>query len=132
MTVASGTARYRSGDYPAAVEAYHQAINLARSTADKRSEARILGYLSAVQADQESLVESIKSAENALELAREINDSGLTGEQQMLLAFNYRDVDQVDKAIQYCQAATASYKDIGGMEMVEKAETLLTELQSEL
>jgi tetratricopeptide (TPR) repeat protein len=130
LTIAAGTALYRSGEYPAAVEVYQQAINLARSSADKRSEARVLGYLSVVHADQDSLIESIKSAESALDLAREFNDSSLTAEQQMLLALNYRELDQVDKAIQYCQAAIASYKDIRSSEMVEKAEALLAELQS--
>jgi tetratricopeptide (TPR) repeat protein len=131
MTVVYATALYRSGDYPAAMEAYSQALTLTRSAADKRSEASILGYLSAVQAEQGSLRESIKSAEHALVLAHELNDAGLAGEQQMLLAFDCRDLGQVDKALQYCQAAIASYQETGKPEMVAKAEALLAELQSD-
>lgn len=83
-----------------------------------------------VHADQVSLIESIKSAESALDLAREFNDSSLTAEKQMLLVFNYRELDQMDKAIQCCQAAIASYKDVRSSEMVEKAKVSLAELQS--
>ena len=45
------------------------------------------------------------------------------------LALNYRDLDQRGKAIQSCQAAVASYKEIGATEMLTKAETLWVELQ---
>jgi tetratricopeptide (TPR) repeat protein len=125
----SGTAHYRAGENAAAIEAYKRASKLAARTADKQSEARILGFLSAVQADQGLLDEAIKSAEHALELASGIHDHALAAESQMLLAFGYRDQDKADRAIQACQAAIASYKKIGNEKMVEKAESLLVELQ---
>jgi tetratricopeptide (TPR) repeat protein len=129
MLVASAMAYYKSGDLQAAVDKFKQALSIATGIGDKRSITKILGYLSVVEAERDQISESIIYSERALEFARELDDIGLAGEQQMLLAFNYRDVDQMDKAIQYCQAAIASYKDIRSSEMVERAEALLAELQ---
>ena len=131
MTVLYASAQYHLGDYVASREAYSQAVTLARSAADKPSEARILGYLSAVQGEQGLLLEAVQSAEHALALASELNDPGLAGEEQMLLAFDYRDLGRLDEAIHYCQAAVVSYQKIEAPELVAKAQVLLAELQSD-
>jgi tetratricopeptide (TPR) repeat protein len=129
MLVASAMAYHKSGDLETALEKFKQASSIATGMKDKGSIARILGYMSIVESEWGQLSESIVYAERALAFARELNDSGLAGEQQMLLAFNYRDLGQLDRAVQCCQAAITSYEDIGAAEMVEKAETLLAELQ---
>jgi tetratricopeptide (TPR) repeat protein len=128
MDVAAGTALYRSGDYSAAFGAFIRALGLAKSTADKHSEAEILGYLGAVQADHGLFPESITYAQSSSELAAELNEFGLVGEQQMLLAFNYHDLNQMDQAIQSCQAAIAAYEKINSASMIEKAQAFLSEL----
>ncbi|MEJ2598638.1 MAG: tetratricopeptide repeat protein [Anaerolineales bacterium] len=129
LLVESATAYRKSGDLQAAVEPLKQALSLATGIGDKHAITKILGYLSVIEAERDLLSESTTYAERALEFAGELNDSGLTGENQMLLAFNYRDLGQVDRAIRYCQAAIASYKDNGDSGMVEKVETLLAELR---
>ena len=128
MLVASAMAYQKSGDLQAAVDKFKQALSITTGIGDQHSITRILGYLSVVEAERGLLPESIIYAERALEFARELEDSSLAGEQQMLLAFNYRDLGQLDKAVQCCQEAIASYEDCGASEMVEKAETLLAEL----
>ena len=128
MDVTTGTAQYRSGDHQAAVDTYSRSLGLARGLADKPSEIRILGYLAEVQAERALFHESIQYAEQALQLAQELDEFGLTGEQQMLLAFDYKDLNQIDQAIQYCQAAMDSYKKINASDLVEKAQQFLSEL----
>lgn len=129
LLVASATAYRKSGDLQAAVDKLQQALSTATGIGDKRAITKILGYLSVIEAERDLLPESTAYAERALEFAREMEDSGLAGEHQMLLAFNYRDLGQLDRATQYCQAAIASYQDNGDSGMVEKAEALLAELQ---
>jgi tetratricopeptide (TPR) repeat protein len=129
MLVASAMAYQKSGDLRTALEKFKQASSIATGMKDKSSIARILGYMSVVEAEQGQLSESIVYAERALAFARELTDSGLAGEQQMLLAFDYRDLGQLERAVQCCQAAITSFTDIGAAVMVDKAESLLAELQ---
>ncbi len=131
IEVSAGMASFQSGDYPAAHEAYTRALTLAGGFADRLSQARILGYLAAVRAEQEMLPESIEYARQSLDLALELEETALAGEQQMLLAFNYQDVHNMDLAVQYCQAAVASYQSIEAADMVERAQTLLAELKQD-
>jgi len=51
-------------------------------------------------------------------------------EQQILMAFNYRDLGQVDKATQYCSAVDESYKNMDNQVMIEQAQILLDELNT--
>lgn len=131
MLVTWATAYQKSGDLQAAFEKYNQALSISTGIKDKHSITKILGYLCVLEAERGQLPESIIYAERALAFARELNDSGLVGEQQMLLAFNYRDLGQIDRAVQCCQAAIKSYEDSEASEIVEKAESLLAELHEQ-
>lgn len=129
ILVDAGAAYRGSGDLQAAVDKFKGALSIGTGIGDKPSIAKILRYLSAIEAERDRLTESIQYAERALEFAQESQNIELAGEQHMLLALNYRDLDQRGKAIQSCQAALASYKEIGTTEMLAKAEALCVELQ---
>ncbi len=128
LKIAAGTALYRSGDHQAAFDTFSQALDQAKGPADKHSEVEILGYLAEIEADRGHLLESIKYAEHAVEMASALDESGLVGDQQMLLAFDYRDLNKMDQAMESCRAAIAAYKRFDDLEMIEKAETFLSEL----
>jgi tetratricopeptide (TPR) repeat protein len=85
--------------------------------------------MSVIYAEINDLENSINSAEKALELYLVLEDMKSCAQQQALLAFNYRDLNQVDEAIQYCSSALISYKNIGDQVMVEQLQTLLAELR---
>jgi hypothetical protein len=70
------------------------------------------------------------SAEQSLALAQAVDDQYLVGEQQISLAFVYADWQQMEKASHYCQAAAQTFAVLGDMEMVEKAQLLLADLQA--
>ena len=111
-----------------ALENFNQALEITRTVSDARSQARILGYIASLQADEEKYEASIETAEGALSLAQELEIPELMAEQQILLAFNYRDLNQNEKALQYCSAALESYKNIGDQAMIERAQILYAEL----
>jgi tetratricopeptide (TPR) repeat protein len=124
-----GTVHYNDGNYEDAFNNYKEALAQAMSEADVENEARLCGYLGAVLADRELYIESIEYATRADNLANELENYALAGEQQMLLAFNYRDTNQPEKAKEYCKAAINSYEAVGNLELAEKAGLLLSELQ---
>ena len=130
LALTDGIAHHRAGDTPAAIENYQQALSLAKGTADRRAEVQVLGYLSTAQAELGLLPESIQSAEHALALAGELGDPALCAEQQMLLAFNYRDQRQEARAAASCRAAIESYQKCGDLEAAGKAQALLHDLQA--
>ncbi len=94
------------------------------------SQAHVLGYIASVNADMGQIQPSIEAALAALSLAKGLEDHRLAGEQQSLLAFNYYDLDENEKAIQYCTAALESFKNIDDQVMVQRAQRLLDELSN--
>lgn len=128
MLVDAGTAYRESGDFQAAVDKFKGALSIATGIGDKPSITKILRFLSAIEVERDRLTESINYAERALEFAQESQDMELAGEQHMLLALNYRDLDQKEKALHSCQTAVAAFKEIGATEMLAKAEALWVEL----
>jgi len=124
-----GTVHYNAGEYEFAIENYKEALALAMSEADVENEARLCGYLGAVLAERDLYAESIEYATRADNLANELENYLLAGEQQMLLAFNYRDTNQPEKAMEYCKAAINSYEMINNTQFAEQAGLLLSELQ---
>jgi tetratricopeptide (TPR) repeat protein len=95
---------------------------------DKAASGQIYGRLSAVLAEQGQLNEAITAARQAIDLGRELEDAALVSEQQMMLAFAYRDLGDVDQARACCLEAIAAYRDLGDAALVAQAELLLAEL----
>ncbi len=123
-------AQYDSGENGQAIDDYTKALELAERYSEKGTEAKILGSLSAVLADEKRFDEVQKYTQRAIEIARELNDLKLLGDQQILLAFNYREQDDIQNAILYCEAAIKSYGEIHAAEMLEQANNLLFELRN--
>ncbi len=75
---------------------------------------------------------SIKTASQALSLAQLLGDKKMMAEQQMLLAFNYRDKGEPEKARKYCQAAIQTFESLGYQQMLEKSRLFLAELKEQV
>ncbi len=128
LLVLDGQAHYACGEHALAIESLNQAASLATGIGDKSRIAHILAYLSGIEAEREQLSDSIGYAERAVAFALELENKKMAGEQQLLLALNYRDLGKADKAIEYCRAAQASFEDCKAPEMLVKVEGLLAEL----
>lgn len=123
-----GMAYYQQRKYSQALEKFNQALESARAVSDLLSQVRVLGYIASLYADEENYPASIESADNALVLAKELEIPELMAEQQILLAFNYRDLGQTENAAKYCAEALETYKTLGDQAMIERAEILYNEL----
>jgi len=111
-----------------ALENFNRALETTRTVSDNRTQARVLSYIAALLADDGDYQASIKTAQNALTLAQELELPELMAEQQILLAFNYRDLDQIANAAKCCAEALETYKSMGDQAMIERAEILYKEL----
>jgi tetratricopeptide (TPR) repeat protein len=121
-------AHYEAGENQQALDGYTRALREAEVYADLEGQVRLLGLTSAVQADEKQWGEAQQSIQRAIEIAGELQDPGLLGNQYMLLAFNHREQGQVQPAIEACLAAKSAYQSIQAKELLAQAETLLTEL----
>ncbi|HSM56954.1 MAG TPA: tetratricopeptide repeat protein [Candidatus Sulfomarinibacteraceae bacterium] len=127
----AGFAAYCTGDNEQALTHYEQALELAARLQDQIAEARLSGRLGAVYAEMGRLREAVTAAEQALAWAENLqetgllNDPGLLGEQQILLAFTHNDLQQRAAAAEYARAAASSFARAGDEAMQEKAQQLL-------
>jgi tetratricopeptide (TPR) repeat protein len=116
--------------YNEALESWNMALTLASNLQDEELMARLFGRMAAIFAETGDLEKSVECAEKALELALVNEDSKLASEQQILLAFNFRDSGQKENAIEACRAAIDGYQSINEQDMVAQAKTLLADLES--
>lgn len=114
--------------YPDALESWNAALTLASNLQDEVAMAVLFGRMAAIFAETGELEKSTDCAEKALALAQVIEDPRLVAEQQLLLAFNFKDLEQIEKAAQVCRAAINTYQTLGNNEMAAQALTLLAEL----
>ena len=121
-------ARYHLGQLEASLAHYREALAWAVQLQDKNAEALLQGRISAILADQGQMEEAIATAQHSLALALEQENFTLVGEQQILLAFAYRDIDQPDQATAFCQEAIHSFEQVGLTVMVQEAQTLMADL----
>ncbi|MFW5941384.1 MAG: tetratricopeptide repeat protein [Chloroflexota bacterium] len=127
----AGFAAYRTGDGEQALSHYEAALEMATRVQDRPAEARLLGRLGAVYADMGRLPDAVETAQQALTLAQELDeaglleDRGLLGEQQIMLAFSHADLQQPTVAAEYARAAASTFAEAGDEAMEEKAQRLL-------
>jgi tetratricopeptide (TPR) repeat protein len=129
MLVRLGLAYYGAGSNDLALEYFNKAFVIAGNVSDELTQAHVLGYTASLYADTEQYENSITTATNALALAEKLEDHRLKAEQQVLLAFNHRDMDRIETAIRYCSAALESFKVIEDQTMIERTQVLLKELE---
>jgi tetratricopeptide (TPR) repeat protein len=124
-----GEAHLATDQVAQALMSWEAALTVADRLQDEAFMASMLGRIGVVQAENNDLEKSIVAAQQALEIALGVGDMKLAAEQQILLAFNFRDLDQKTKAIQFCKAAIASYESNSELELALRARTLLEELE---
>lgn len=125
-----GLACYQDLRNELALENFNRALETARGVNDEASQALVLGYIASVYSDMQQYESSIDTALQAVSLAENLEEYRLAAEQQILLAFNYRDLDRGEEAVQYCSMALDSFKTMGDQEMIERAQMLLEELKT--
>ena len=84
--------------------------------------------MGAVAAEQGRLEEAIKVTQQALKKAEQLDDRRLIGEQYSMLALAYRDLGQIDAALDYCQKAVDAFHTIDLKSLEENAMQLHHEL----
>jgi tetratricopeptide (TPR) repeat protein len=116
--------------YAEALTSWNTALTLASNLQDEVFMAKLFGRMAAILAETGDLENSVDCAEKALALAHEIADHQLAAEQQILLAFNFRDLHQNEKAVQSCRAAIETFQSLSNNEMVAQVQGLLAELEN--
>ncbi len=103
-------------------------MGLAEQYQDQAVEAEISGRIGAVLADQGKIEMGLEKVHHALELAHELEDDALIGEQQTMLAFLYQDLGNTEQAISYCKEALGTYQTLEDKEKSSMVAALLSEL----
>ncbi len=116
--------------YNEAIKSWNAALTLASNLQDEPFMALMFGRMAVVLAETDDIERSVYCAENAVQLAQKLEDAKLAAEQQILLAFNFNDLKQREKAIGFCQAAIKSYEIVGDRMMIANAQALLNDLNS--
>jgi len=126
-----GQAYYDKGENEQSLEVFSRVLHVSQMYSEKGIEAKTLGYIGSILADTKRFDEAHEQLQLAIDIAQELGDLQLIGNDQMLLALNYREQDDLQNAIQYCKAAVETYQKIPSQEMVEQADALLAELESQ-
>jgi tetratricopeptide (TPR) repeat protein len=116
--------------YDEALISWDTALVQASMLQDEPFMAAMLGQMGAIYAEKGEIEKSIAAAERALQLALNAENVKLAAQQQILLAFNFNDLNQKERAIQFCNAAVNSFENVGDAEMVAQAQALLAELEN--
>ena len=123
-----GSAYFTRHKIEDASRSWKNAVDLAAKMGKNHDQAKLWGYLSMAAGESGNVEESIAWSHKAMELAGRIENRRIVGEQQIFLSLAYRDLDEVDKARDYCQQAVASFEQVGLTEFEEKARQLSREL----
>ncbi len=122
-------AHYALGDLEAAEREYQRALGLSKRLQDKPVEARILGRLAALAADEEDLEKSNHYLMDGLKLSANLNEPELIGEQYYLLALNNQELGDLEKAIEHARKSVEAYMATGLENPGIQARMLLESLQ---
>ena len=91
--------------------------------------AQIGGKLSVVKAERGALEEAIKYAQEAVQVAEAQNLPLLRGEQLVLLAMNYLDLDRPEDAREHLSMAEALYRELERDDLAGQAKDLLESIE---
>jgi tetratricopeptide (TPR) repeat protein len=123
-------AHYALGELEAARDEYQRALDLSVRLQEKVVEARILGRLAALAADEDELDKSNQFLLKGLKISESLNEQAIQGELHYLLALNYQELENQGKAAEHAQKSVESYLAAGAGSPGEKARTLLESLLS--
>ncbi|MCB0047393.1 MAG: tetratricopeptide repeat protein [Caldilineaceae bacterium] len=116
-------------DFEAAIHTLEIALTLSDQTEQPQSKARILGRLGSVYAERGDLERANLYMINAIEEARTCNDLETAGELLCILALNYQDLGQADRALDSCEEAIGIFQDKESDTLIATALSLKQELQ---
>jgi tetratricopeptide (TPR) repeat protein len=114
---------------PKSLEAFEQALQLAEKVQDRSQQVNLLGYISELRAGLEDFEGALTAAQQSLSIAKQDEDTFLLGEANIILAFAYRDVGEINLAIQSCQTAIETYQELGVALMINQAKAVLAEME---
>lgn len=129
MLAQLGLAQYFFENLEKAEELLFEAYQLATQMQKPLELAQIGGKLSVVKAERGELEAAIKYAQEAVQVAEAQNLPLLRGEQLVLLAMNYLDLDKQEEAREHLNKAVALYRELGQEDMLEQAELLLESIR---
>jgi tetratricopeptide (TPR) repeat protein len=113
-----------------AVNSYQEAIELAVRLQEKPQEAKLLGRLAAVYADQGDLENSNSFANQAIELGKRHKLSHMLGEQYFILALNAKEAEELEQAAEYCKMSITEFQRSSADAQLQQVSELLNELTS--
>lgn len=125
-----GQAYAHQENYADALASWNAALTLASNLQDEPFMALLFGRMAAIFAETGDLEKSNDCAEKALALAQTLQDKKLAAEQLLLVAFNFKDLEQNSRAIQACREAINLYQELGNLELSAQAQGLLAELEN--
>ena len=129
LFVSLGNTYYELDKYENAKETYFEGLNISVRLQNWELKTRILGRLSAVEADLGDLEKSIEYSKEALEVAEKIGNHRLIGEQYMMLAFGARDQGDLEAAKTFVEKARGKFTIIEDQAALEKLDQFIAELQ---
>lgn len=123
-------AHYALGKIADAEEEYQRALDLSVRLQEKSIQARILGRLAAISADQDDLEKSNQFLFKGLEISNALKDQAILGEQHYLLALNYKELENLEQALEHAHKSVECYLASGSDSPGVKARALLESLLS--
>ena len=121
---------YEARQNEQALETFMQVLRLAGQYSEMEMEVKTLGHISTILTDEKRFEEAEQTIQQALDIAGECQDDELVGNLQILRTLNYREQDEIQKAIVACESAIQSYSAIEAPQLATEANKLLSELRN--
>ena len=121
-------AHYALGELEAAEKEYKHALEISIRLQAKLSEARLLSRLAALSADVDDLEKSNQYLLKGLKINDVLNEQEIVGEQHYLLALNFQEMGELDKAKEHARKSVEAYLASEAEYLGEKARILLESL----
>jgi len=121
-------AHYALGELVTADKEYQRALDLSVRLQEKSVETRILSRLAALSADQDDLEKSNQFLLKGLKISEGLNEQEIQGEQHYLLALNFKELENLEKAKEHARKSVETYLASGAENPGERARILLESL----
>jgi tetratricopeptide (TPR) repeat protein len=125
-----GDIYFNMGELPQSLDAFEHALEVAERVQDRSQQVNLLGHISELKAGLEDFEGALAAANRSLSIAQQDEDKFLLGEANIMMAFAYRDVGEINQAIQSCQAAIETFKELGAASTINQAKEFLAELET--
>lgn len=130
LYVSLANTNYEQNNFENARDAYLKGLELSVRLQNWELQTRILGRLSAVEAESGDFDKAYEYGQEALKIAESTGSHWLVGEQLMLLAFSARDMGRKDDALEYAAKAKTNFERTEANAALEKIENFIGELSN--